>query len=100
MRAHCPSHGAPRKPVRKSTNIDRSRIQTNLVSTYSIGQGRAAEPYAIKSHDVGRHEHVDVEARVFEADGNIGRLDNQPIALLRTAAKIELDHNTASRNFV
>src|SRR5216684_7678830 len=96
--AHRICHRAPRKPVRERANVGGRSIQLYLLPPQCLGQGHTAQPNSIKRQNVGRNENIDVEAGVLETNRDVRALDEQPIALPRPAAEVELDHHAASAN--
>ena len=109
---------APREVVRRSASAARTvsaiglqvnhcgnarisagrTLQPDLISAQGIGQGRMTEPDPVKRQDVGSYGEIDVEARMLEADRDIGRLDQEPIILLLDAAEVKFDQHAAPRH--
>jgi hypothetical protein len=93
--AHRVCHRAPSEPARESSNVGGSPFQPDLLPMQGFGQADAAQPNSIKRHDVRRDDHIDIEAGIPQANRNVRALDQEPIALPRPAAEVELNHNAA-----
>ena len=88
--AHGSGHQAPGESLRERANVHGRPVGAHLVALRGLRRDRATEPDAVERHDVRGHQHVDVVAGVLQTDGDV-RLDQQPVALRRAAAKVELD---------
>ena len=82
--------------MREFANETRRTVQPHLTFQYRLGPGRTAKPDPVERLDVRRQNHINVEARILQADRDVVSLDQQTVALFGAATEVELDHQAAA----
>jgi hypothetical protein len=87
---------APGEPLPDAAPQRPRAAHRQLAGSNRVSELRLSQIDAVERGRVGGDLEVDVETRMLETDGDLGRLEDHPVAPFRLA-EVELDHRSVGR---